>query len=76
MGIQNPSRLDVEDAADKFDFECDVDRCGFTSRGWHTAEAAEARGTEHHNEHETGEPMTELVEFEHSVGFVRPDTEG
>lgn len=38
--------------------------CGFKSQGWATKGLAEARGKEHANEHETGELMTEIVEFE------------
>lgn len=71
MTIVNPSRLPVEGADDQYDFECEVPKCSFTSRGWHTEDAATARGAEHMNEHVTGELMTELVAFEQSVGFVR-----
>lgn len=74
MAIINPTRLGYEVPEDWYDFECEVPKCGFTSRGWHTEEAAEARGAEHMNEHVTGELMTELVAFEQSVGFVRSDT--
>lgn len=52
-------------------FTCDVPGCEFTSSGWDTEEQASARGAEHKNEHETGQPMTELTAFEASVGFVR-----
>ena len=51
------------------DFQCP--KCEFVSRGWATEEQAAARGAEHLNEHETGQPMTELVAFEKSVGFKR-----
>lgn len=46
---------------DTHDFECE---CGFVSAGWPTKKAAEARGKQHAAEHETGEPMPELVDFE------------
>lgn len=35
--------------------------CGFTSYGWPDQESADARGERHQTEHETGEPMPELV---------------
>ena len=52
-------------------FTCDVPGCEFASFGWDTEEQASARGAEHKNEHETGQPMTELTAFEASVGVVR-----
>lgn len=53
------------------DFQCPKPGCEFASLGWATDEQADARGAEHLNEHDTGEPMTELVAFEQSVGFIR-----
>jgi hypothetical protein len=54
----------------KVDFVCERPRCGWRSYGWHNATQAEARGIEHYNEHDTGELMTDLREFEASVGFT------
>lgn len=75
MTIVHPSRLaeSFEGFDEAYDFECEVPKCAFTSRGWHTEEAATLRGGEHMNEHVTGEPMTELTAFEESVGFIRAD---
>lgn len=66
---------DTEPESEGFDFECDLDvlgraieegspvaRCGFVSRGWPTYEARNARAEQHYHEHETGEPMPELVD--------------
>ncbi len=50
-------------------FECDVPRCGFRSLGWETQAQADARGAQHAKEHETGELMQGLREFEAEVGF-------
>ena len=47
--------------------------CGWFSRGWDNEEQAQARADQHANEHETGELMPELVEFEQSVGFERAE---
>lgn len=60
------------DDTGKYDFLCDfpAGTCApFLSQGWETEAQAEARGAEHLAEHETGEPMTELVAFQESVGF-------
>jgi hypothetical protein len=57
--------------AETYTFACDRPACIFTSTGWATPEQAAARGEEHFNEHDTGEPMTELTAFEQSVGFER-----
>ena len=57
--------------AETFTFACDRPACIFTSTGWATEEQAAARGVEHLREHDTGELMTELVEFEQRVGFQR-----
>lgn len=75
MAIVHPSRLaeQYDGFDDAHDFECEVPTCGFTSRGWHTEEAATLRGGEHMNEHVTGELMTELTAFEEQVGFIRAD---
>ena len=45
--------------------------CGFQTSGWDTQEQADLRIAEHLKEHETGEPMRELIEFEQAVGFKR-----
>jgi hypothetical protein len=46
---------------DLHDFECP--RCDFVSAGHPTKKARDARGQQHLTEHETGEPMPELVDF-------------
>jgi hypothetical protein len=56
-----------------FDFLCDDPRCQFRSLGWDTEAQATARGSEHENEHDTGELMTELTAFEQQVGFQRDE---
>jgi hypothetical protein len=43
------------------DYECPD--CGFTSTGWPSAEARDARGMQHLDEHETGVAMPELADF-------------
>ena len=53
-------------------FTCSKPGCVFTSSGWATEEQAAARGAEHLTEHDTGQLMTDLVEFEKSVGYERP----
>lgn len=63
----------AEAQPEKFDFVCEVPRCGFVSYGWTTKEQADARAEQHKNEHDTGEPMVELIEFEAQVGFIRGD---
>lgn len=37
--------------------------CGWTTSGWSTRSQADARLAQHLEEHETGEPMPELIEF-------------
>lgn len=64
----------VTEADELFDVECSVAGCHFFSGGWATAELAEARYNQHLEEHETGEPMPELVEFERAMG-LREDKE-
>lgn len=56
-------------AAETFDFEC---ACGFISVGWSTRTLALTRGSEHAEEHETGEPARELVEFRAEHGLNGP----
>lgn len=56
---------------ESYTYACDRAGCIFTSTGWSTLEQATARGDEHLREHDTGELMTELVEFEKTVGFQR-----
>lgn len=60
-----------ESGAESVAFGCEAPGCEFISAGWATEEQASARGAEHANEHKTGQLMTELTEFEASVGFVR-----
>jgi len=57
--------------SETFTYACDRPGCIFTSTGWATLEQATARGDEHLREHDTGELMTELVEFEKAIGFQR-----
>ena len=66
--------VNITDAG-QADFTCDVPRCGWASFAWDTPEQAAARGVQHQNEHDTGELMPELTEFEASVGFVRDTPE-
>ena len=54
--------------------QCGRPTCAFTTVGWDTEEQARARMVEHHREHETGELMTELTEFEKRVGYERKGT--
>lgn len=42
----------------------------FHSSGWPTKDVANARGAQHLNEHENGEPMPELAEFRAEHGLV------
>lgn len=46
--------------------------CGYTTTGWPNAEVASERLAQHAKEHETGEPMEELVAFRERLGLV-PD---
>jgi hypothetical protein len=62
----------------KYNFVCDAPRipgatlpCGWTSYWWDNADQAKARGDQHQNEHETGEPMQDQIAFELAVGFRR-----
>lgn len=50
------------------DFTCPD--CGFTSTGWPTKKAADARGKQHANEHETGELMDDLHTFREDQGLI------
>ena len=45
-------------------YQCPDPGCGFTSEGWPTKKARDARGRQHQAEHDTGEPMPELIDFE------------
>ena len=63
----------VEANGGGYTFTCDRPRCGWKSFNWNTQAQAEARGAEHYNEHDTGELMTDLREFEASVGFTRDE---
>lgn len=44
----------------QFAFLCP--QCEFVSAGWPTKSGADQRGKQHANEHETGEPVPELIE--------------
>jgi hypothetical protein len=48
-------------------FECQENNCEWTSTGWETKKLATTRGDQHKDEHESGEPMQELAEFEGRV---------
>ena len=50
------------------DYECP--ECGFASSGWSTKKARDERAKQHKAEHETGEPMPELIEFEEGHAHV------
>lgn len=64
-----------------FEWVCPVtpQSCGdgpgrpYRTSGWLSQDVADARGAEHLREHETGEPMTELAQFErdHGHGHLR-----
>lgn len=43
-----------------YDVECE---CGWVSAGWDRKKDADARRAQHHEEHETNEPMPELAVF-------------
>lgn len=47
-----------------YGFQCDDGICDFSSTGWSSKSAAAARAAEHKREHETGESMSELRDFE------------
>lgn len=49
------------DPNETHDFICD--RCEFVSHGWGTEVERDARGEQHHAEHDTDEPMQELADF-------------
>lgn len=65
---------------DSWTFQCpgfDDSPCGdpntgqpFVSSGWPTKKVAEARGLQHIDEHEGGDPMPELAEFRAEHGLV------
>lgn len=68
----NAAEFVTENDEGTFDFECPktdgscgpgVFGRGFTSTEWPTREQAETRGEQHLGEHETQEPMPELMEF-------------
>lgn len=57
------------DGTRSYDGQC---ACGFTSTGWPQKKIAASRIDEHTAEHESGEPMRELVEFRAEVGLNGP----
>lgn len=77
-----PKQPPVEEAPVTFEWVCPItpQSCGdkaagipFRTSGWLSQDVAAARGAEHLREHETGEPMTELAQFEreHGHGHLR-----
>lgn len=50
------------DRSSGFTYSCP--RCPFQSIGWPTAAVAAARGAQHDAEHESGQPMPELADFD------------
>lgn len=56
----------VVNAGDSYDGQC---ACGFASNGWAVKKHAQARIAEHAAEHESGEPMRELRDFEVELGL-------
>lgn len=54
-----------------YTFQCS---CDFLSTGWVTKELASARGEGHSEEHATGEPGLELVEFRSKNRISGPTT--
>jgi hypothetical protein len=58
--------------AKTYDFKCEevteFGSCGFESTGWKSESLRDARGEEHLEEHETGEPMREIHEFREAFG--------
>jgi len=65
--------IEGRSAPGKHDFVCEVPRCGFVSLAWDTKENASSRGVQHQLEHDTGEAMPELKDFEAMVGFERTE---
>lgn len=57
------------DTGDTYEAGCS---CGFTSSNWPLKKHAEERLEGHAEEHVTGEPATELYEFELAAGLVEP----
>jgi len=59
--------------ADTFSWNCeevtDYGPCGFQTSNWPSQKLADERGAEHMQEHETGEPMRELADFELEKGL-------
>lgn len=53
--------MSVDRAGGAWDYECPA--CEFVSTGWATKKLAAERGEQHEAEHETGEPMQEMVDF-------------
>lgn len=53
--------MTVEKDGDTYGFTCP---CGFTSTGWEVKAAAVARDKQHATEHDTGQPMPELADFD------------
>lgn len=58
-------RVESDDDTGTHTFMCE---CGFMSARHETKKSANARGAEHMQEHETGEPMRELADFMRGEG--------
>lgn len=67
--VKYRTRVVKDDDPGTYDAEC---ACGFTSAGWPQRKLAAARVDEHAAEHETGEPMRELVDFRDEAGLNGP----
>lgn len=71
-GIEQRTALrkrELEDGTAVHDAGC---TCGFKTLGWPRKKDAVGRINEHRAEHETGEPVRELVEVNAEVGLTGP----
>lgn len=59
----------LDDATTVYDGGC---TCGFRTLGWPRKKDAQARINEHRAEHQSGEPVRELVVVNKSVGLTGP----
>ena len=59
------TQTDFTEADQSHGFHC---QCGFVSTGWPTKTVRDARKREHKDEHATGEPMSEIVDFRDQHG--------
>lgn len=55
------------DENDTYGFGCEA--CGYSSTGWGTKKARDARRAEHRREHDELQPMSELVDFRAAHGI-------